>query len=186
LAAAQLLNALKDDFALKDPGPLRYFLGIEVSQTDDGLHLSQKKYTANILQRAEMASCKPAPTPLSCSTKISAQVGTRISTEDATKYRSIVCALQYLTLTRPNISFAVNKVCQYLHAPTSVHWTTVKGILRFLNHIMDSTFFIRCSPPMMVSVFSNMDWAGCTDDRKSTGGFAIFLGPNLISWCAKK
>jgi hypothetical protein len=140
---AQLVNALKDDFALKDLGPLRYFLGIEVSRSDDGLHLSQKKYTTDILERADMTSCKPAPTPLSCSTKISAQVGTPLSSEDGTKYRSIVGVLQFLTLTCPDISFAMNKVCQYLHAPTSVHWTAVKCILRFLNHTMDSTFFIR-------------------------------------------
>jgi hypothetical protein len=103
-------SALRDDFALKDLGPLRYFLGIEVSWTGDGLYLSQKKYTANILQRAGMASCKPAPTPLSCSTKISAQVGTPLSSKDSTNYCSIVGALQYLTLTRHDISFAVNKV----------------------------------------------------------------------------
>jgi hypothetical protein len=85
-ATAQLLNVLKDDFSLKDLGPLRYLLGTRVSRIDDGLHLSQKKYMTDILQCAGMASCKPAPTPLSCSMKISAQVGTPLSTEDATKY----------------------------------------------------------------------------------------------------
>jgi hypothetical protein len=184
---AQLLNGLKYDFALKDLALLWYFLGIiEVSRTDDGLHLSHKKYTTYILQRARMASCKLVPTPLSCSTKISAHVSTLLSIEDATKYRSIIGALQYLTLTRPNISFVVSKVCQYLHAPTSVHWTAVKRILQFLNHTMDSKFFIQRSPSTMVSAFSDAGWTGCTDDRKSRGGFAVFLGPNLISWCAKK
>jgi hypothetical protein len=87
------------------------------------------RYHSDILQRAGMASCKPAPTPLSCSMKISAQVGTPLITEDATKYHSIIGALQYPTLTCPDISFAMNKVCQYLHAPTFVHWTMVKRIL---------------------------------------------------------
>jgi hypothetical protein len=67
-----------------------------------------------------------------------------------------------------------------------VHWTVVKHNLRFLKYTMNSAFIIRRSPSVMVSAFSDMDWAGCTDDRKSTGGFAVFLGPNLISWCAKK
>jgi hypothetical protein len=128
-----------------------------------------------------MLSCKPASTPFSCSTKISAQVGDRLSPEDATRYHSIIGALQYLTLTRPGISFAVNKVCQYLHSPTTVHWTTVKRILRFLQHTMDSAFLIRRSPSTMISAFSDVDWTGCMDDRKSTGGFAVFLGLNLIS-----
>jgi hypothetical protein len=89
--------------------------------------------------------------------------------------------VQYLTLTHPDISFAVNKVCQYLHSLTIVHWTTVKRILHFLKHTMNSAFLIRRSPSTMVSAFSNADWAGSTNDRKSTGSFAVFLGPNLIS-----
>jgi hypothetical protein len=80
----------------------------------------------------------------------------------------------------------VNKVCQYLHAHTSAHWMTVKQILHFLRHTISLVFHIRRSPSTMISAFSDVDWAGCTDDRKSTGGFAVFLGPNLISWCAKK
>jgi hypothetical protein len=136
---------------------------------------------SDVLQRASMLSCKSASTPLSYSTKISAQVGERLSPEDATRYRSIVGALQYLTLTHPDISFAVNKVCQYLHSPTSVHWMAVKRILRFLKHTMDSAFLIWRSQSTLVSAFSDVDWAGCTDDRKSTSGFVVFLGPNLIS-----
>jgi hypothetical protein len=133
-----------------------------------------------------MLSCKPASTSPFCSTKISAHNGDPLSPEDATWYRSIVGALQYLTLTHPDISFAVNKVCQYLYSPTSVHWTAVKCILHFLKHTMDSAFLIRRSPSTMVSAFSDVDLAGCTYDRKSTGGFAVFPGSNLISWCAKK
>jgi hypothetical protein len=185
-ATVTLLHALQSDFALKDLGHLHYFLGIEVTWSADSLFLSQQKYTTDLLQRAGMMRCKPAPTPLSSSAKIATHDGVRLSPEDATKYRSIVSALQYLTLTRPDISFSVNKVCQYLQAPTSVHWTAVKQILRFLKHTISFAFVIRRSSSTMVSVFSDADWAGCTDDRKSTGGFAVFLGPNLISWCAKK
>jgi hypothetical protein len=106
--------------------------------------------------------------------------------DDATRYRSIVGALQYLTLTRPDISFALNKVCQYLHSPTTDHWTAVKRILRFVKHTLGYGLHNRSSSSLMLSAFSDGDWAGCTDDRMSTGGFAVFLGPNLISWCAKK
>jgi len=73
-----------------------------------------------------MSKCKPSPTPLSASEKLSIHEGVSLGTEDSTKYRSIVGALQYLTLTRPDLAFAVNKVCQFLHTPTSEHWTTVK------------------------------------------------------------
>jgi hypothetical protein len=133
-----------------------------------------------------MVHCKPAVTPLSTSEKLSAQQGQSLSTEDAIKYRSIVGALQYLTLTWPDIAFAVNKACQYLHSLTSSHWTAVKRILRYLKHTMGIGLHIRKSLSTHVSAFSDADWAGCSDDRKSIGGFAVFLGSNLISWCAKK
>lgn len=68
-----------------------------------------------------MSDCKPVTTPMSTSKKLSVHEGEPLGPNDATQYRSVVGALQYLTLTRPDISFSVNKVCQYLHAPTTVH-----------------------------------------------------------------
>ena len=109
-----------------------------------------------------------------------------LSPEDGTKYMSLVGALQYLTLTRPDISFAVNKVCQFLHAPTNVHLTAAKRIVRYVKHTLSLGLNFSKSPFTLVSAFSDSDWAGCLDDRRSTGGFAVFFGPNLISWCARK
>ena len=109
-----------------------------------------------------------------------------MSAEEGTKYRSVVGALQYLTLTRPDISFSVNKVCQFLHSPTSLHWTAVKRILRYVQGTASTGLKICKSPSTTVSAFSDADWAGCPDDRCSTGGFAVFFGSNLISWNAKK
>ena len=179
---------LKDleDFALKDLGHLHYFLGIEVKRLDDGLVLSQKRYAAEVLRRAGMEKSKAVDTPLAVSEKLSATEGTSLGTDDSTRYRSLVGALQYLTLTRPDISYAVNKVCQYLHAPTTVHWSAVKRILRYIRGTLNMGLKIRKSNSMLVSAFSDADWAGCVDDRRSTGGFAVFLGDNLISWTARK
>lgn len=117
---------------------------------------------------------------------MSAYDGEVLGTCDATNYRSIVGALQYLTLTRPDISFAVNKVYQFLHKPTTLHWTVVKRILRYLRFTVGIGLKIQRSLSMLVSAFSDADWVGCTDDRRSTSGFAVFLGSNLISWSAKK
>jgi hypothetical protein len=126
IAVTTLLRDLKDDFALKDLGPLHYFLGIEVHHTTYGIHLSQAKYTTDILNRAGMVSCKGVSTPPPSTSKLFVQDGEPLGPEDATKYRSMVGALQYLTLTRPDISFSVNKVCQFLHSPTTAHLTVVK------------------------------------------------------------
>jgi histone deacetylase 1/2 len=133
-----------------------------------------------------MDKSKPVDTPISVTEKLSVTQGSSLGPDDSTKYRSLVGALQYLTLTRPDISYAVNKVCQYLHSPTTVHFSAVKRILRYVNGTLNLGLKFRPSNSMVVSAFSDADWAGCVDDRRSTGGFAVFLGPNLISWSARK
>jgi len=152
----------------------------------DGILLSQGKYRNDILRRTGMLNCKLCSTPMTTTEKLSAYVGTPLSGDDVTRYRSVVGALQYLTLTRPDISFAVNKVCQFLHAPTTDHWTAVKRILRYIKHTLHMGLKITKSMSTLVSGFSDADWAGCIDDRRSTSGFAIYLGRNLVSWSARK
>jgi histone deacetylase 1/2 len=133
-----------------------------------------------------MSDCKPVSSPLATSEKLSAFEGTPLGPNDSTKYRSVVGALQYLTLTRPDIAFPVNKVCQFLHAPTTVHWAAVKRILRYLKLDTRIGLKISKSRSMLISAFSDSDWASSFDDRRSTGGFAVYLGSNLISWSARK
>jgi histone deacetylase 1/2 len=185
-ATLALLSDLEKEFALKDLGDLHYFLGIEVKKDRNGLVLSQEKYADDILWITNMRSSKSMNTPLSTVEKPSASEGVLLGPQDATNYRSVVGALQYLTLTRRDLSFAVNKACQFLHAPTTVHWGAVKRILRYINGTLKLGLRIQQSSSMVVSAFSDADWAGCTDDRRSTGGFAVFLGQNLISWHARK
>jgi hypothetical protein len=181
-----LLLDLGMDFALKDLGELHYFLGIEVKKVRDGVILSQEKYANDFLTRVNMKMCKAIETPLSVSEKLSVVDGDLLSSADFTRYRSIVGALQYVTLTRPDISFSVNKVCQFLHAPITVHWTAVKRILRYLRGTISLGLRLSKSTSILVGAFSDADSAGCSDDRRSKGGFAVFLGSNLISWSAKK
>jgi histone deacetylase 1/2 len=185
-ATDALLRDLSKEFAIKDLGDLHYFLGIEVQKIDNGLVLNQKKYAQDVLTRVGMVECKGVTTPMSSSEKITARDGELLGPDDVTSYRSMVGALQYLTLTRPDISYAVNKVCQYLHAPTTVHWTAAKRILRYVKHTIGIGLTFLKSQSTLLSAFSDADWAGCVDDRRSTGGFAVYFGPNLISWSAKK
>jgi histone deacetylase 1/2 len=185
-ATSALLSDLNKEFALKDLGDLHYFLGIEVNKVSDGLILTQEKYASDVLKRVGMSDCKPVTTPMSTSEKLSVHEGDLLGPNDATQYRSIVGALQYLTLTRPDISFSVNKVCQFLHAPTTIHWAAVKRILRYIKHTTKLGLKIGKTTSLLVSGFSDADWAGSFDDRRSTGGFAIFLGSNLVSWNARK
>ena len=185
-AVDKLLHQLHSAFAIKDLGSLKYFLGIEVTTDPGGITLSQRRYVQDLLRRTNMEKCRPVSTPMSSTEKLSKHTGTLLSPEDVTKYRSIVGALQYLCITRPDISYAVNRVCQYMQQPTDFHWGAVKRILRFLKFSLSDGLRIHRSRSLLLSAFSDADWAGCADDRRSTDGFAVFLGANLVSWSARK
>jgi hypothetical protein len=133
-----------------------------------------------------MENCRPVTTPMSTSEKLSRHTGSPLSPAEATIYRSTVGVLQYLMMTKPNIAFTMNKVSQYMQSATSDHWTTIKRILRYLEYSVADGLQITRSTSTLLSTYSNSDWAGCTDDRHSTGGFLVFFGLNLISWSSKK
>ena len=152
-AIAALLQDLEKEFAIKDLGDLHYFLGIQVQRKKDRLLLTQERYASEILQRVNMQLCKPIKTPLCTTEKLSVNSGTSLGAEDSTRYRSIVGALQYLTLTRPDISFSVNKVCQFLHSLTTVHWEAVKHILRYVKGTIGVGLRFSKSKSMLVSAF---------------------------------
>ncbi|XP_071678597.1 uncharacterized protein [Lolium perenne] len=186
-AIPRLISQLRSEFSVKDLGILHYFLGIEVSSPSSGtLLLRQRKYALEILARAGMLKCTPVTTPMASSERLCSTDGDLLSSEEATQYRSMVGGLQYLTMTRPDLSFVVNKVCQYLHEPRTPHWSAVKRILRYVRHTVDSGLLLRSSSSTLLSAFSDVDWAGNMDDRRSTGGYAIFYGGNLIAWSARK
>ncbi|XP_028191519.1 uncharacterized protein LOC114377278 [Glycine soja] len=104
-------------------------------------------------------------------------------------YRSIVSALQYATLTRPEFSFAVNKVCQFMAAPLDSHWTVVKRILRYLKGALFHGLLLQpasTNNPLAIRAFCDANWASDVDDKRSTSGTAIFLGLNLVFWWSRK
>ena len=127
----RLISRLQDKFALKDLGALHYFLGVEVTRCLDGFFLCQHKYALELLERAGMTNCKPASTPVDTKGKVSSMDGALAA--DGSFYRSNVGALQYLTLTRPDLTYAVQQVFLHMHAPRDVHWALVKRVLRYIR-----------------------------------------------------
>ena len=105
---------------------------------------------------------------------------------DPSNYRSMVGGLQYLTLSRPDISFAVNQVCQFMHNPRTSHLQVVKRIFRYIKGTLEQGLIFHKSNDFTLRSFSDADWAGSVDDRRSTTGSCMFLGPNLLTWTAKK
>jgi hypothetical protein len=179
-----VINSLNREFSMSDLGDIHHFLGINVHRTRAGLFLSQQQYALEILERANMLNCNPIPTPIDTKSKISAHDGSRVS--DPTLYRSLVGALQYLTLTRPDISYAVQQVCLFMHDPRESHLQLVKRILRYVKGTSHFGLQLHRSSTHELVAYSDADWAGCPDTRKSTSGFCVFLGSNLISWSSRR
>jgi hypothetical protein len=125
-----LITQLQYEFALKDLGPLTFFLGIEAIPVSEGLVLSQHRYIMDLLKKTNMEKSKPVSSPMSNTAQLSQFNGGSFS--DPTLYCSVVGSLQYLD-TRRDISFAANKVCQFMHKPTVHHWSVVKRIIRYLQ-----------------------------------------------------
>jgi hypothetical protein len=174
---------LQREFAMKDLGAL-HFLGITAERRPQGLFLHQRQYAIDILERAGMSDCKPCSTPDDTQAKLSEDDGPPVA--DATSYRSLTGALQYLTFSRPDIAYAVQRVCLHMHTPREPHLTALKRILRYLRGSLDYGILLRPSPMSELVVYTDADWAGCLETRRSTSGYAVFLGTNLVSWAAKR
>lgn len=175
-----VLQHLNNIFSLKDLGELHHFLSIEVNHTAQGMHLSQGKYIKELLHKAQIDGAKGFATPMISSSRLSKYEDN--GTVNSTTYISVVGALQYVTITRPEIAFSVNKVSQFMVSPLDTHWKTVKRILRYLAETVDYGLYIVKN----LTHFSDSNWASDPDDRRSVTGFAVYIGKNLISWSSKK
>ncbi|GKA05992.1 ribonuclease H-like domain-containing protein [Tanacetum coccineum] len=156
---------------------------IFVTRNASGMFLSQQKYATEVLDRAGMLNCKPCRTPVDTDSKLSAD-GAPIS--DSTLYRSLAGALQYLTFTRPDISYVVQQVCLFMHDPREPHLSALKRILRYVRGTLSYGLQLYSSTTSSLVAYSDADWAGCPTTRRSTSGYCVFLGNNLLSWSSKR
>ncbi|KAK8936826.1 hypothetical protein KSP39_PZI012397 [Platanthera zijinensis] len=179
---------LNSVFQTKDLGSLRYFLGLEIARRPDGLTLSQRKYCLDLLHDAGQSGCKPSDTPMDVNHKLCAQASDSDHLlQNPEYYRRLVGKLIYLTVTRPDISFAVGLVSRYMHSPRKSHLQAVERILRYLKNAPGQGLVYRTSSfaPTLVA-YSDADYAGSLDDRRSTSGFCTYLGGHLVTWRSKK
>ncbi|XP_071700135.1 uncharacterized mitochondrial protein AtMg00810-like [Rutidosis leptorrhynchoides] len=180
----RLMTMFSHEFAMKDLGPLHSFLGISVTRSSEGLFLDQHAYTKDIIMHAGLSNSNSVTTPVDTCGKTSSKTGKPYL--NPTQYRSLAGALQYLTFTRPDISYAVQQVCLHMHDPKDIHMFSLKRIVRYLIGTPTLGLHIQKSKMPSLVVFTDANWGGCPDTRRSTSSYCVYYGDNLISWSSKR
>jgi hypothetical protein len=180
----ELKQFLNQHFEMKDLGNLSYFLGLEITSSSDGFYLTQAKYISDLLSRANLTDCKIVDTPTELDARLNLQDGEPL--RDPTLYWHLVGSLVYLTVTKPDISYAVHQVSQFMATPRSTHFYVVIRILRYLKGTLFYGLHFSSRSPFELHAYTNADRAGDPTDRHSTTGYCFILSTSPISWPSKK
>jgi hypothetical protein len=161
-------------------GELNYFLGLQVKQTAEGIFISQSKYARDLVKRFGLDGKSRARTPMSTNVKISSDlVGKSV---DPSLYGSMIGNLLYLTASRPDIAFSVGVCACFQANPKESHLTVVKRIISYVNDTLSYGIWYYRETNLVVAGYTDVDWAGNADDRKSTSGGCFYVGNNLVAW----
>ncbi|XP_015167013.1 uncharacterized mitochondrial protein AtMg00810-like [Solanum tuberosum] len=178
-----LKSFLHDTFKIKDLGQLHYFLGFELLYREDGVLISQRKFTTELLKEFECLSYTAVTAPLECNLKLQAAEG---PLTDPTHYRKLVGKLNFLTHTRMDIAYSVQHLSQFMQDPREPHLKATIHVLRYLKNDPILGIFISNVPDFNLRAYCDSDWAACPDTRKSVSGYIVMLGDSPISWKSKK
>ncbi|CAM8918128.1 unnamed protein product [Rhodiola kirilowii] len=177
-------DLMSSEFEMSMVGELKYFLGLQVAQGEEGTRIHQQKYVKEILKKFGMESAKTCATPMSPNDTLAKDESSpRV---DPTLYRGMIGSLLYLTASRPDILFSVCLCARFQADPRETHVKAVKRILRYLKGTDDLCLLYPRGGDLRLEAYTDADYAGCKIDRKSTSGMAQYLGPCLISWASKK
>ena len=175
-SVSHLKEGLRKSFKLRDLGPLRYFLGLEIARSKEGISICQYKYVLELLEETCLLSCKPSTIPMDPSIKL-VQDSLEPVLPDPTIYIRLVGKMMYLTITHPDITFAVNRLCQFASAPKQSHLQAAYKVLHYLKSTLGKGIFYSVHSDLLLKCFTDADWSSFADTRRSTSGFCMFLGP---------
>ncbi|XP_038879628.1 uncharacterized mitochondrial protein AtMg00810-like [Benincasa hispida] len=171
---AKLKQRMTSEFEIKDLGSFRYFLGMEMARSKAGISVSQRKYTLDLLKEIGMTGCKPIDTPIEVNSKLKSILeGVPVNKE---RYQRLVGKLIYLSHTRPDISYAVSVVSQFMQSPYEEHVEVVTRILRYLKSTPGKGLVFRKHDTRSIEAYTDSDWAASVIDRRSTSGYLPLYG----------
>lgn len=181
---SSLQQYLASEFEMKQLENLKYFLGIKVARSKHGIFLCQRKYTVDLLSGTVLLGSKPVDTPIEQNHKLfqcsnSANI-------DKGRYQRLVGKLIYLSHTRPDITYAVNVVSQFMHDLRKLYMDVVERILRYLKFIPRKGILFSNHGNLKVEGYTDADWVGSKDDRRFTSRYFTFVRGNLVTWRSKK
>ncbi|XP_021744666.1 uncharacterized protein LOC110710650 [Chenopodium quinoa] len=175
---------LDSEFTIKDLRELRFFIGIEVDRNEHGTLLNQRKYILDILKNVGMEDCKIAKFLFPKGMRLSTETGEILAHPEI--YRRIVGKLLYLNITRPDISYSVQQLSQFMHCPRKPHLQVALHVIRYLKGTMDWGLYYPRNSELKIEGYSDADWGSCAFSARSLTNYCIFIGQCLVSWKTKK
>lgn len=171
---------------MKDLGKPKYFLGLEISCGPEGFFVSQRKYTLDIIADTWNLGCKPAPTPLEQGHNLADPELESPKLDNPKQYRRLVGRLIYLYHTRPELSYAVHVLTQFMQVPKVAHWNAALRAVRFLKGSIGQGILLKSDPDLSLTIYCNADWSSCPRTRRSLSAYVVMLGGSPIFWKTKK
>ncbi|XP_021299420.1 uncharacterized protein LOC110428069 [Herrania umbratica] len=184
-ASDDVKGYLKSQFKIKDLRNVKYFLGLEIDQSTKGISICQRKYVLDVLENQGLLRCKPMSTPIDYNHKLS-KAEEEEQLTNPTSYRQLIGKLLYLTFTRPEISYAVQVLSQFMDKPGRQHLIAAHRVLKYQKGSPGQGILMKVGTKPIISAYSDSDWARCLETRRSITGYCILVGESLISWKSKK
>ena len=183
-ATQEFKNYLASCFKMKDLGPLKYFLGIEVARNAEGIYICQRKYALDIISETGMLEAKPATFPLEQNHQLALSTSPLLT--DPQRYRRLIGRLIYLGVTQPDLAFSVHILAQFMQSPREAHWEVALRIVRYLKAYPGQGILLRREGDFQITGWCDSDYASCPLTRRSVTGYIVQLRDSPISWKTKK
>ena len=177
-------TTLHDRFSMTDMGPLHYFLGLEINQSDSGIKVTQSKYVKYLLVRFQITDCKSTATPFLSGVKLEDIGDTPLV--DCTRYRQLAGSPLYFAHSRPDLSYAIGAVSRYMQEPHELHWKAFKRIIWYVKETTSYGIHYESRCTLDLVGYTDFDWLGDAKDRKSTLRYVFSIGSGPIYWSRKK